>query len=120
MRAIVTWRVFNVVIGTALEAWEFGPASDLADVVAVVAERRAPPCFVGRWLSTHGDALTIQVTEGGPSSDPHALYYVKGHGAFLLARREEWPPARGCTAPRVLLMLLAFPQPHIADSRQLP
>jgi hypothetical protein len=120
VRAFVTLGVFNVVIGTAIEAWEFGPASDLADVVAVVAERRAPPCFVGHLISTHGDALTIQVTEGGPSSDPRALYYVKAHGAFLLARREEWPPARGCTAKRVLLMLLAFPQPHTADSWQLP
>jgi hypothetical protein len=101
-----------MLVGGALEAWEFGPASDLGDVVVAAAERRMPPSFAGRLLSTHGDALTLQVIAGSPSGDPRALYYVRGHGAFVLARREEWPALDGGRSPRVLVTLLAFPRPQ--------
>jgi hypothetical protein len=96
---------------TAVEAWEFEPSSDLGEVVTTAMERLAPPRFVGRLLSSRGDSLTLQVLEGEPSGDPRALYYVRGHGAFVLGRREEWPPAPGSSRMRILLTLLAFPQP---------
>jgi hypothetical protein len=101
-------------IGASIEAWEFDAACDFAEVVRLAGERVAPPTFTGHLLSTRGDALTIQVVEGEPAGDARSLYYVKGHGAFILARREEWPPAQGRTASRVLLTLLAFPQPVTA------
>jgi len=97
-----------------VEAWEFDPSRDMADVVRVAMERLAPPTFVGHLLSSRGDSLTLQVLEGEPPDDPRRLLYVRGHGAFLLARREEWPPARGGTRKRLLLTLLAFPQPVVA------
>ncbi len=95
-----------------LEAWEFDASSDLAHVVKVAMERLAPPSFVGHLLSTRGDSVTLQILEGEATGDPRSLYYVSGHGAFVLARREEWPPVRGSTRKRVLLTLLAFPQPR--------
>lgn len=98
----------------AVEAWEFDSSSDLGDVVKIAMERLAPPSFVGRLLSTRGDSLTLQIVEGDPTEDPRALFYVRGHGAFVPARREEWPPAPGSVRRRVLLMLLAFPQPLVA------
>jgi hypothetical protein len=99
---------------TTVAAWEFDPACDLGDVVRLAMEHLAPPSFVGRVLSTRGDALTLQVIEGSPSDDPRSLYYVGGHGAFVLARREEWPPRTGSDRKRLLLILLAFPQPTVA------
>ena len=98
----------------AVEAWEFDSSSDLADVVQVAMERLAPPTFVAHLLSTRGDSLTLQVMQGEPSADPRRLFYVRGHGAFVLARREEWPPRPGGLRTRVLLTLLAFPQPRLA------
>jgi len=95
----------------ALPAWEFDPACDLADVVRLAMERLAPPSFVGRVLSSRGDAITLQVVEGSPGRDPRALYYLGGHGAFLVGRREEWPPPPGGDRKRLLVTLLAFPQP---------
>jgi hypothetical protein len=100
--------------GAPIEAWEFDASCDFGDVVHLAGEGVAPPTFRGHLLSTRGDALTVQVTEGDPTGDVRSLYYVKGHGAFLLARREEWPPAHGRTATRVLVTLLAFPQPRAA------
>ena len=97
----------------AVEAWEFDPSSDLADVVSVAMERLAPATFVGHLLSTRGDSLTLQVLEGAPTGDPRSLFYVRGHGAFVLARREEWPPVPGSARKRLLLTLLAFPQPVV-------
>jgi hypothetical protein len=102
----------------ALEGWEFDSSSDLGHVVRVAMERLAPPSFVGHLLSTRGDSLTLQILKGEVTGDPRALYYVSGHGAFVLARREEWPPAPGSTRERVLLTLLAFPQP-CAGARQV-
>jgi hypothetical protein len=99
-------------IGSALEAWEFDATSDLADVVQLASDRLAPPTFSGYLISTRGDALTIQVSAGGVSGDPSSLYYVKGHGAFVIGRREEWPPSAPGAANRVLLTLLAFPRPR--------
>jgi hypothetical protein len=99
----------------AVPAWEFDPACDLGDVVRLAMEHLAPPTFVARVLSTRGDALTVQVIEGSPGDDPRSLYYVGGHGAFLVARREEWPPPPGSTRTRLLLTLLAFPQPTVAS-----
>src|SRR5512135_3385609 len=96
-----------------LEAWEFDPSSDLEYVVKVAMERLAPPSFIGHLLSTRGDSLTLQILAGEATSDPRSLYYVSGHGPFVLARREEWPPARGGARKRVLLTLLAFPQPRV-------
>ena len=97
----------------AVEVWEFDPPSDLADVVKVAMERLVPPTFVGHLLSSRGDSLTLQVLDGEPTEDPRRLLYVRGHGAFVLARREEWPP-RADGRTRVLLTLLAFPQPLVA------
>lgn len=98
---------------TSVEAWEFDYSSDLGDVVRVAMERLAPPSFIGHLLSTRGDSLTLQVREGEPTCDPRSLYYVRGHGAFVLARREKWPPARGSARGRILITLLAFPQPLV-------
>lgn len=95
----------------AVPAWEFDQTCDLAEVVRLAMEHLAPPSFVGRVLSTRGDALTVQVIEGSLSGDPRSLFYVGGHGAFVLARREEWPPPPGGERKRLLLTLLAFPQP---------
>ena len=95
-------------------AWEFDPACDLGEVMRLATEHLAPPSFVARVLSTRGDALTLQVVEGSPSDDPRSLYYVGGHGAFVLARREEWPPRPGSEKKRLLVTLLAFPQPTVA------
>jgi len=97
-----------------VEAWEFDSSSDLADVAKVAMERLAPPTLLGHVLSARGDSLTLQVLDGEPTDDPRRLYYVRGHGAFVLARREEWPPARGGTRTRDLRTLLAFPQPLVA------
>ena len=94
-----------------MPAWEFDPSCDIADVVRLAMDKLAPPSFVGCVLSSRGDALTMQLTEGAPSGDPRSLYYVGGHGAFVLERSEEWPPAPGGTKKRLLLTLLAFPQP---------
>jgi hypothetical protein len=96
----------------AIEAWEFDPSCDLGDVVKLAMERLAPPSFSGQILSTRGDSLTLQILEGEPTGDPRSLYYVGGHGAFVLARREEWPPVPGSERKRTLLTLLAFPQPR--------
>jgi hypothetical protein len=98
--------------GEAMEAWEFDPTSDLGDVVRLASDGLAPPSFSGHLVSTRGDALTIQLTSGAPSGDASSLYYVKGYGAFVLARCEEWPPARPGAARRMLVTLLAFPQPR--------
>ena len=100
--------------GTAVEAWEFDHSCDLGEVVQVATERLVPPSFAGHLLSSYGDSLTVQVTGGAPSGDPRALYYVRGHGSFLLAREERWPPLPGGTRPRLLVTLLAFPQPAAA------
>jgi hypothetical protein len=100
------------VIDTVVDVWEFDASRDLGDVVRGAMERLTPPRFVARVLSSRGDALTVQVVEGEPSDDPGALFYVGGHGAFVVARREEWPPRPGATRRRLLLTLLAFPQPH--------
>jgi hypothetical protein len=102
--------------GTVVEAWEFDPSCELSDVAKLAMERLAPPSFSARVLSTRGDALTLQVQEGAPSGDPRSLYYVGGHGAFALARREEWPPAPGRAEKRLLLTLLAFPHPQAAPA----
>jgi hypothetical protein len=99
---------------SAVEAWEFDPSSDMADVVKVAMERLAPATFVAHLLSSRGDSLALQVLEGEPTGDPRSLYYVRGHGAFVMARREEWPPAPGSGRKRLLLTLLAFPQPLVA------
>ncbi len=101
---------------SAVEAWEFDSSSELAEVVRIAMERLAPPTFLAHLLSTRGDSLTLQILAGEPTGDPSSLYYVRGHGAFVLARREEWPPARGGVEKRVLLTLLAFPQPRVAAS----
>ncbi len=101
-------------IGAVLEAWRFDPSSELSEVVALADERRVPPSFCGALLSTRGDALTLQLVEGAPSTEPDALYYVRGHGAFVLARREEWPARTPGGPPRLLLTLLAVPQPEAA------
>jgi len=98
-------------LGTVVEAWEFDPSCELGEVAKLAMERLAPPSFSGHVLSTRGDALTLQVSEGAPSGDQRSLYYVGGHGAFVLARREEWPPVPGSEVKRLLLTLLAFPQP---------
>jgi len=100
-------------IGSSLEIWEFQHTAEMAEVVRVASDRVAPPSFTGHLLSTHGDAMTVQVTSGAPSGDARALYYVKGHGAFVLARREQWPACAGGAA-RLLVTLLAFPQPRTA------
>ena len=97
---------------TPVEAWEFDPSCDLRDVVKLATERLAPPSFTGHLLSSRGDALTVQIDRGSPTGDPHSLYYVSGHGAFVLARRESWPPASGRSEERILVTLLAFPQPE--------
>ncbi len=94
-----------------VQAWELDPRRDVAEVVALAREQLSPPSFTGRLLSTRGDALTVQVIEGAPAGELQSLYYVAGHGAFLLARREEWPPAPGSISKRLLVTLLAFPQP---------
>jgi len=106
--------------GAPIEAWEFDASCDFTDVVRLANERVAPPTFTGHLLSSRGDALTVQVVEGEPTGDARSLYYVKGHGAFVLARREEWPPAQGRTSKRVLLTLLAFPQPYAAARTHHP
>jgi hypothetical protein len=106
--------------GASIEAWEFDAACDFGEVVRHARERVAPPTFTGHLLSTRGDALTIQVVEGEPTGGARSLYYVKGHGAFILARREEWPPAQGRTVSRVLITLLAFPQPGAAVGSRHP
>jgi hypothetical protein len=96
----------------AIEAWEFDASCALEEVMRLAHERLTPPSFTGHLLSTRGDALTIQVVEGRPSGDPRSLYYVRGHGSFLVARLEEWPALPGHEEKRVLLTLLAFPQPR--------
>jgi len=107
------YLAYSMPATSALEAWEFDSSSDLKHIVNVAMERLAPPTFVGHLLSTRGDSLTLQVLEGLPSGDPRSLYYVRGHGAFVLARCEEWPPAQGSARKRILLTLLAFPQPRV-------
>jgi hypothetical protein len=103
---------------TSVEAWEFDPSCELAEVVRLASERLAPPTFAGCLLATRGDALTVQVLEGSPSGDADSLYYVGGHGAFALARREEWPPVAGRREPRLLLTLRAYPPPRaVAGAR---
>ncbi len=103
-----------------MEAWEFDATSDVADVVQLASDRLAPPSFAGHLISTRGDAITIQVSAGAPSGHASSLYYVKGHGAFVLARREEWPPIAPGAAKRVLVTLLAFPQPRTTLPSQHP
>lgn len=99
-----------------VETWEFDHSCDLSDVARTAMERLAPPTFSARVLSTRGDALTLQVTVGRPSDDARRLYYVRGCGPFQLARREEWPPFPGGTEKRLLLTLLAFPQPRVCTA----
>ncbi len=94
-----------------VQAWEFDVSCDLGEIVELARGGDAPPSFTGRLLSTRGDTLSVQVTTGRPTGGPRSLYYVAGHGAFLLARREEWPPARPGAEKRLLVTLLAFPQP---------
>ena len=106
-------------IGTRVEAWEFDPGCDVADVMQLAAARVAPPSFTGLLLSTRGDALTLQLTEGGPSGDAHSLFYLAGHGAFALARVEAWPPLPGRQAPRLLVTLTAYPPPR-AEAPAVP
>lgn len=106
-------------IGTVVEAWEFDPGCDVADVMQLAAERVAPPSFSGVVLSTRGDALTVQVVHGSPSGDPMSLFYLSGHGAFALARVEAWPPLPGRTAPRLLITLAAYP-PARAEASATP
>ena len=102
--------------GTRVEGWEFDASCDLADVVRLAHERLAPPSFTGHLLSTRGDALTIQLAAGSLTGDARSLYYVRGSGAFVLSRVEEWPPAPGGKDPRLLVTLLAFPQPVAAGA----
>ncbi len=94
-----------------VDAWEFDASCDLAESVCVARERVRPPTLRGHLLSSHGDALTLQLVEGQPRQDGRTLLYVAGYGAFVVGRWEEWPPLPGCTATRLLLTLLAFPQP---------
>jgi hypothetical protein len=99
-------------IGASLEVWEFAATADMAEVVRVASDRLLPASFTGHLLSTRGDAITLQLSSGDAKRDFRALYYVKGHGAFVLSRREEWPAASGPL--RVLVTLLAFPRPQTA------
>jgi len=97
-------------LGMAVEAWEFDDSCDLGDVVEIVTERLAPPSFAGHLLSSHGDSLTVQLTSGTVTGSPRSLYYVRGRGSFVIGRTERWPAAPG-GRPRLLVTLLAFPQP---------
>lgn len=96
-------------IGSVVEAWEFDPGCELSDVMRLAADRVAEPTFTGALLSTRGDVLTVQVLHGSPSADPRSLFYLGGHGAFLLARLEAWPPLPGGTTKRLLATLAAYP-----------
>jgi len=97
-----------------VEAWEFDCSCDLVEVVAVATERSAPPSFAGHLLSSYGDSLTVQLTAGAVEPGPRSLYYVRGRGSFVLGRAERWPPAPGGGGARLLVTLLAFPQPGVA------
>jgi hypothetical protein len=100
----------------AVEAWEYDPSCDLGEIVRLAAERVAPPSFTGVLLATRGDALSVQLLEGD-ASEAGALYYVSGHGAFSLARREVWPPVPGRRGERVLLILVAYPPARAVATR---
>lgn len=90
-----------------VEAWEFDPSCELSDVVHLADARLAPPSLTGRLIAAREDALTIQVQSGPDRLDPRSLWYVGGHGAYVLARREEWPPPSPGGARRQLLTLRA-------------
>ena len=97
-----------------VEVWEFDPSCELGEVAKLASERLAPPSFTGCTLSSRDDVLTVQVMAGAPSRDARSLYYVAGRGAFVLARREVWPPAAGCAEQRILVTLVAARQPSSA------
>jgi hypothetical protein len=101
-------------IDARIEAWEFDFTRELSEIAQVAQERLAPPSFTGHVISTRGDAITLQVDAGEPSDGERSLYYLSGHGPFIVARREEWPPLPGRKAKRTLVTLLAFPQPRVA------
>ena len=103
-------------VDARIEAWEFDFTRELSDIVRLAQERLAPPSFTGHVISTRGDALTLQIEAGDPSGGERSLYYVSGHGPFVVARREEWPPAPGSEVKRMLVTLLAFPQPRATVS----
>ena len=107
-------------IGAKLEAWAYDPGRDLGDVLRVAAERAAPPAFAGHLLATRGDALTLQLADGAESARAGGLYYVLGHGAFVLGRREEWPARAAGGSRRVLVTLLAFPRPEAEAAARHP
>ena len=88
----------------AAPVWTFPRGTDLATVTEGALDALRPPDLRVWILSSRGDGITVQVTEGVAPVHPGDLLYVGGRGAFETLRREVWP------GERVLLTLSAWPK----------
>jgi hypothetical protein len=97
-----------------LRVWEFEPDTDHRVMqVAVLDELAGEPDFAGELVATRGDVITLQLVDGVGPSAPDAKLYVERRGPYELVRTERWPGVRGAVE-RVLLVMRAWPQGHVA------
>ncbi len=93
-----------------LDVWQFEREDERAVATVVALDRLSPPDFRVVLLKSYGDAVVVQLLQGGPSGDPDAIFYLERWGFYELARFEVWPPAPGEDQRRRLLMLTAYPR----------